>query len=117
LLNNTHHTKLAEPDGVEKNYGEIRALDGVNLSIGKGKIVALLGPNGAGKTTVISLLPVLLRPDESQARLFGQQPGSRELRRKIGIMLRTSGVPETLTVSDSSLCSPVTTHIPTRSGF
>jgi len=100
MLKNTYHTKPAELEGVGKNYGEVRALDGVNLSVGKGEILALLGPNGAGKTTVISLLLGLLRPDEGQVRLFGQQPGNRELRRKIGVMLQISGVPETLTVSE-----------------
>jgi ABC-2 type transport system ATP-binding protein len=60
----------------------------------------VLGPNGAGKTTAISLLLGLLQPDSGSAILFGQAPQALAARRRIGAMLQTTGVPETLTIGE-----------------
>jgi ABC-2 type transport system ATP-binding protein len=58
-------------DLVKTYDGMIRALDGVDLNIGAGKVFALLGPNGAGKTTLIRILTTQLRPDSGEAHVFG----------------------------------------------
>ena len=76
------------------------ALDQVSLDLRRGEVFALLGPNGAGKTTAISLLLGLLHPDTGSAQVFGKSPQSLAARRRIGAMLQTSGVPDTLTVGE-----------------
>ncbi len=61
--------------GVTKRFGGVTALDGVDLTIGRGKIVGLLGPNGSGKTTLIKLLCGLLQPNAGELRIDGERPG------------------------------------------
>src|SRR3546814_3377618 len=63
---------LASLRGVRKQYGKVVALDGVDLAIAPGQVLALLGANGAGKSTAIALLLGLVRPDAGQALLSGQ---------------------------------------------
>lgn len=64
----------ADLAGVVKRYGAKTALDGVRLSIERGKVTALLGPNGAGMSTAISLLLGLTTADSGRADLFGRAP-------------------------------------------
>lgn len=61
--------------GLQKNYGLTAALQQLNLTVGRGKIVGLLGPNGSGKTTLIKLLCGLLQPTEGELFIDGQKPG------------------------------------------
>ncbi|HET7798584.1 MAG TPA: ATP-binding cassette domain-containing protein, partial [Nevskia sp.] len=91
---------IAQLQGASKRYGGTLALDQVDLQVRRGEVQALLGPNGAGKTTAISLLLGLLRPDGGSAVLFGQSPGSLAARSRLGAMLQTAGVPDTLTVGE-----------------
>jgi ABC-2 type transport system ATP-binding protein len=86
--------------GVVKRYGRNTALDGVTLNIERGKITALLGPNGAGKSTAIALLLGLATADEGHAELFGNSPQVLAARRRIGVMLQTAALPETLRVGE-----------------
>jgi ABC-2 type transport system ATP-binding protein len=79
---------LASLTAVRKRFGKIVALDGLDLSVGRGELLALLGPNGAGKSTAISLLLGLQRPDEGAAVLFGRDPQEVAARRRIGIMMQ-----------------------------
>src|SRR5690554_3049700 len=85
---------------VTKRYGQVTALDDVNLEISRGEIVALLGPNGAGKTTAINLLLGLSRPDRGQALMFGSPPDSHLNRIRTGTLMQVSGILETLTVRE-----------------
>jgi ABC-2 type transport system ATP-binding protein len=71
---------IAELRGVSKRFGKIVALDGLDLQVAPGELLALLGPNGAGKTTAISILLGLLQPDSGQARLCD--------RRMVGVMMQ-----------------------------
>jgi ABC-2 type transport system ATP-binding protein len=91
---------VAALDAASKRYGKLQALDGVNLQVRRGQVLALLGPNGAGKTTAISLLLGLLDADAGTANLFGAQPRSLAARRRIGAMLQTTAVPDTLQVGE-----------------
>jgi ABC-2 type transport system ATP-binding protein len=58
-------------EGLTKRFGPVRALDGVNLELATGNVLALLGPNGAGKTTAVRILATLLAPDAGRARIAG----------------------------------------------
>ena len=65
-------TSLAiEASGLEKSFGETKAVDGVDLAVRTGSVYGVLGPNGAGKTTTIRMLATLLRPDAGEARVLG----------------------------------------------
>jgi ABC-2 type transport system ATP-binding protein len=91
---------IAKLESASKRYGAVLALDQVSLDLHRGEVFAVLGPNGAGKTTAISLLLGLLHPDTGSAQVFGESPQSLAARRRIGAMLQTSGVPDTLTVAE-----------------
>jgi ABC-2 type transport system ATP-binding protein len=68
----TAHSPLAiEATGLVKSFGEIRAVDGVDLAVRAGSVYGVLGPNGAGKTTTIRMLATLIRPDAGSARVLG----------------------------------------------
>jgi ABC-type multidrug transport system ATPase subunit len=60
-----------EVRGLVKRFGEVCALDGVDLTAHQGQVVGLLGPNGAGKTTLVRVLATLLKPDAGNARVVG----------------------------------------------
>jgi ABC-2 type transport system ATP-binding protein len=79
---------LASLKGAKKHFGKIRALDGLDLTVRRGELLAVLGPNGAGKSTAISLLLGLERPDAGSAELFGLDPQDLEARRRVGIMMQ-----------------------------
>ena len=85
--------------GLEKSFGKVRALTGVNLDIEAGIVFALLGPNGSGKTTLVKTLTTLLRPDTGTAQVGGfdvveQAP---EVRTLIGLAGQYPAVDENLT--------------------
>lgn len=84
---------LASLTGVRKRYGNIVALDGFDLSVRRGELLALLGPNGAGKSTAISLLLGLQDADQGEVRLFDQPPQQIEARRRIGVMMQEVALP------------------------
>jgi ABC-2 type transport system ATP-binding protein len=58
-------------EGLEKSYGRVRALDGLDITVEEGTVLGLLGPNGAGKTTAVRVLTTLLRPDAGRASVAG----------------------------------------------
>jgi ABC-2 type transport system ATP-binding protein len=64
-------THAIEAIALEKSYGAVRVLDGVDLRVARGSVFALLGPNGAGKTTTVRILATLLAPDGGRARVAG----------------------------------------------
>jgi ABC-2 type transport system ATP-binding protein len=84
----------------QKRYGAVVALDGVDLDVQPGELLALLGPNGAGKSTAISLLLGLSEPDAGEVQLFGESPHSLDARRRVGVMLQSAGMPDTLKVRE-----------------
>ncbi|MET0550802.1 MAG: ABC transporter ATP-binding protein, partial [Xanthomonas sp.] len=91
---------LAQLSGVHKRYGALVALDGVDLQLCRGQLLALLGANGAGKSTAVGVLLGLQTPDAGSARLCGQDPRSLTARRQAGVMLQTAGLPDTLRVGE-----------------
>jgi ABC-2 type transport system ATP-binding protein len=93
-------TYLAELSGAKKKFGNIVALDGLDLQVRPGELFAVLGPNGAGKTTAISLLLGLQQPDAGTARLFGKSPQLVETRRQIGVMMQEAALAPELRVRE-----------------
>jgi ABC-2 type transport system ATP-binding protein len=88
-----------EAEGLVKSYGDVRALDGVDLSAPSGTVLGLLGPNGAGKTTAVRILTTLLPADGGTARVAGLDVATeaQELRRRIGLAGQYAAVDENLT--------------------
>src|SRR5919202_2090385 len=88
-----------EATGIEKRFGAVRALDGVDLRAPVGSVLGLLGPNGAGKTTMVRILATLLRPDAGTARVAGLDAvrDAGALRRRIGLAGQYAAVDENLT--------------------
>jgi ABC-2 type transport system ATP-binding protein len=79
-------------DGVSRSFGQVRAVDGVTMSVARGETVALLGPNGAGKTTTITMLLGLMRPDDGAITVLGTSPESAVARGLVGAMLQDGGM-------------------------
>jgi ABC-2 type transport system ATP-binding protein len=88
-----------EAHGIAKSYGDVRALDGVDLAAPAGSVLALLGPNGAGKTTMVRILTTLLLPDAGHARVAGLDVvrEAAPLRSRIGLAGQYAAVDENLT--------------------
>ncbi len=85
--------------GLVKKYGDVVALDGLDLEVEEGTVMGLLGPNGAGKTTTVRVLTTLLKPDRGTAEVAGVDVLRRpkELRRRIGVSGQYAAVDEHLT--------------------
>jgi ABC-2 type transport system ATP-binding protein len=90
----------AELRGVEKRFGAVSALRGVDLALAPGEVVALLGPNGAGKTTLVSILLGLRRPDAGTAEVFGRNPRRWRSRVAVGTTPQEMSFPPTLRVGE-----------------
>lgn len=89
--------------GLRKSYGDVRAVDGLDLEIPAGECFGLLGPNGAGKTTTIEICEGLLERDEGDLELLGMtwEKNADSLREKLGISLQDTQLSEKLTVSET----------------
>ena len=85
--------------GLEKSFGAVRALDGVDLDVAQGTVLGVLGPNGAGKTTTVRVLSTLLEPDAGTARVAGLDvvADAAALRSRIGLAGQYAAVDENLT--------------------
>ncbi|MFF4776178.1 ABC transporter ATP-binding protein [Microtetraspora fusca] len=86
---------------VTRAYGDVLAVDGLDLDIPAGRTVALLGPNGAGKSTSINMLLGLLRPTSGQIRIFGETPERAIARGDVGAMLQEGTLIPELTVAET----------------
>jgi ABC-2 type transport system ATP-binding protein len=89
--------------GLYKSYGEIRALDGIDLEVAGGEIVALLGPNGAGKTTLVSIVAGLRKPDSGSVYVNGVSvtANARAAHRLLGLAPQETGVYPTVSVRNN----------------
>jgi ABC-2 type transport system ATP-binding protein len=92
-------TDVIKAEGLLKLYGEVRALDGLDLAVPQGTVLGLLGPNGAGKTTAVRILTTLLEADGGSATVAGVDVRTRpaEVRRRIGLSGQYAAVDEYLT--------------------
>jgi len=92
-------TLAIEAEGLVKQYGKTRALNGLDLRVEQGTVYGLLGPNGAGKTTAVRVLATLLRADGGRARVLGRDVASQAaaVRRLIGLTGQYAALDEYLT--------------------
>ncbi|MCA0380327.1 MAG: ABC transporter ATP-binding protein [Actinobacteria bacterium] len=94
-----------EITGLTRGFGSgerrVQAVDGVDLSVRRGEIVALLGPNGAGKTTTIDMLLGLSSPDGGTVRVLGQSPRQAVASGRLSALLQTGGLLSDLTVAET----------------
>lgn len=86
--------------GLHKRFGAVHAVDGVDLTIRRGEVVALLGPNGAGKTTTVDLALGLSTPSAGEVRLFGEDPRAAVVDGRVGAMLQGGALLPDMTVRD-----------------
>jgi ABC-2 type transport system ATP-binding protein len=100
--------------GLVKRFGEVPALDGIDLTVPAGTVFGLLGPNGAGKTTTVRILTTILRPDAGEARVLGhdvvREPDA--VRAAIGLAGQYAAVDENLTGYENLRLVGKLTHLP-----
>jgi oleandomycin transport system ATP-binding protein len=96
-------TYAIQADGLEKRFGETRALDGVSLTAEAGTVLGVLGPNGAGKTTMTRILATLIEPTAGTARVAGFDvvKEAHKVRQLIGLTGQYAGVDEMLTGTEN----------------
>ncbi|NIL99477.1 MAG: ATP-binding cassette domain-containing protein [Acidobacteria bacterium] len=89
--------------GLVKRYGDVVAVDGLDLEVRRGECFGLLGPNGAGKTTTVEIFEGLLTPDEGDVTVLGERwrGDGRALRNRLGIQLQETRLHEKLTVLET----------------
>ena len=87
--------------GLVKSYGAVKALQDVDLEVGRGELFGLLGPNGAGKSTLISLISGLLLPSSGSVQVNGHAPTSSMAKRQLGIAPQSLALYEELSARDN----------------
>ncbi len=92
-----------EATGLVKRFGDVAAVDGVDLAVRTGEVLGVLGPNGAGKTTMLRMLTTLLPIDGGQARVFGVDVASQphQIRQLVGVTGQYASVDEDLTAAEN----------------
>lgn len=91
---------IAHLHAARKCHGTVVALDGIDLEVSAGEVLALLGANGAGKTTAIALLLGLLPADAGDVALFGHSPRALATRQRVGVMLQSAGIADASKVGE-----------------
>jgi ABC-2 type transport system ATP-binding protein len=90
-------------EGLRKSYGEVVAVDGVNLTVNRGEVLGILGPNGAGKTTTLEMIEGLRKPDAGEIEVAGYDAvrEAEDLKRIIGVQLQSTALFDYLTVRET----------------
>jgi heme ABC exporter ATP-binding subunit CcmA len=94
---------LLEARGLQRSFGRVRVLHGLDLLLGPGEALAVIGPNGAGKTTLLRMLAGLIRPTAGEVRLLGQPLGrsNHHSRRAVGFLSHQSLLYDDLTLLEN----------------
>src|SRR5436190_12009952 len=95
-----HSGSVVSFENVSKQYGRLRAVDGLTLDLRAGETVALLGPNGAGKSTSLDMLLALRKPTSGRIRMFGDDPYTGVKSGRVGAMLQSGGLMPEVTVRE-----------------
>ncbi len=105
-----------EVRGLVKTYGEVRALDGIDLEVPAGTVLGVLGPNGAGKTTAVRILATVLRPDAGEARVLGIDVAAdpEAVRTRIGLAGQFAAIDGNLTGRENLQLIGTLTHLPRK---
>ena len=93
-------TPVVSFENVRKNYGKVRAVDGLTMELRPGETVAFLGPNGAGKSTSLDMLLDLRKPTSGRIRMFGSDPYHAIKNGRVGAMLQSGGLMPEVTVRE-----------------
>jgi len=91
---------VIEAHGLRRTFGDVVAVDGIDLAVAPGEVVAVLGPNGAGKTTTIEMLLGMRAPTSGTVRVLGGAPTDRAVRARVGAMLQDTDAPGSLTAAE-----------------
>ena len=96
---------ILETENLHKSYGDIHAVKGISIAVGRGEIMGILGPNGAGKSTTISMLAGIVEPTDGQVRIDGKimNPGARDAKSLIGLVPQDLALYETLSARNNLL--------------
>ena len=93
-------TPVVSFENVSKQYGRLKAVDGLTLDLHPGETVALLGPNGAGKSTSLDMLLALRKPTGGKIQMFGSDPYHAVKSGRVGAMLQSGGLMPEVTVHE-----------------
>jgi ABC-2 type transport system ATP-binding protein len=101
-------------EGLQKKFGDVLALQGVDFAVPAGTVLGLLGPNGAGKTTAVRVLTTILEPDGGRAEVLGVDvtEDPRGVRERIGLAGQYAAVDENLTGHENLRMVGRLTHMP-----
>ena len=103
-----------EAEGLVRTFGDVRAVEGVNIVVGEGEVFGFLGPNGAGKSTTVRMLTTLLKPTGGRARVAGYDVVSEAamVRRSIGVALQDAAIDPLMTGTELMRLQAVLHGIP-----
>jgi ABC-2 type transport system ATP-binding protein len=95
--------RVIEVRDLQKSYGDVKAVRGIDFHVDRGEVFAMVGPNGAGKTTTVEILEGFRHRTAGEARVLGHDPSRREqeLKARVGIVLQSTGVDPFLTVRET----------------
>jgi ABC-2 type transport system ATP-binding protein len=116
-MNTAPTTPLAvQASGLVKRYGEVLAVDGLDLDIPAGQFFGLLGPNGSGKTSTIHMLATLIRPSAGAARIFGNNVvrDAVATRASIGLVFQESALDRTLSIAENLRFAGLLHNLPVK---
>ena len=105
---------VIEANGLERTFGEVVAVDGIDLAVTRGEVFGFLGPNGAGKSTTVRMLTTLLRPTGGTARIGGHdvEKSAADVRRIIGVALQDASIDPLMTGNELMRLQAVLHGIP-----
>ena len=105
-----------QTEGLSRRFGELDALEGLDLEVPRGTLFALLGPNGAGKSTTIKILTTLLAPTRGRAFVGGYDvvERSRDVRRATGVVFQDSSLDDRLTARENLMLHVAIFGVPPR---